>query len=322
MSCLAWNCHGLGNLLTGRELVDIIPAKDPSIVFLIETLTDEARLDIVQRNIDFDHQWVVPRKGRGGGYVGPKFTWCRNFKNGTSIWERFDRGLATNDWFLKFPGSKVHHLQCDSSDHCPLLVVLAPLDISSRKKPFWFEEMWLSNPRCGEIVQAAWNQGFGVEMDREILVEKCGKDLIWWNKNVFGSVKKDLVWKKQLLIRVESEALLNGNNSRVRQLKSEINELLDREARVWAQRSRLLWANQGDKNTKYFHNCATKRFRKNQIVKIRDKQHVWRYNPEEISLVVTNYYEDLFHLARLDQSNGVLDHVPQLITEEMNASLR
>lgn len=81
-----------------------------------------------------------------------------------------------------------------------------------------------------------------MDMDREILakVEKCGKDLIWWNMNVFGSVKQDLFRKKQLLIRVEFEALLNGNNTRVRQLKSKINELLDREARMWVQRSRLL----------------------------------------------------------------------------------
>lgn len=37
-----------------------------------------------------------------------------------------------------------------------------------------------------------------MDMDREILakVEKCGKDLIWWNMNVFGSVKQDLVRKK------------------------------------------------------------------------------------------------------------------------------
>ena len=70
------------------------------------------------------------------GYVGPNFTWCRHFENGTSIWERLDRGMATNGWFLKFPSSKVHHLQCDFSDHCPILIVLAPLDIPPRKKLF------------------------------------------------------------------------------------------------------------------------------------------------------------------------------------------
>jgi len=48
MSCLAWNCRGLGNLRTGKELVKIIRAKDLFMVFLVETLTNEARLDTVQ----------------------------------------------------------------------------------------------------------------------------------------------------------------------------------------------------------------------------------------------------------------------------------
>lgn len=33
-----------------------------------ETLIDEARLEIVQRNIEFDHRWVVP-EDRGSGLV-------------------------------------------------------------------------------------------------------------------------------------------------------------------------------------------------------------------------------------------------------------
>ena len=47
MSFLAWNCHGLGNLCTGRELMELIQAKDPAVVFLAETLTDEARLEFI-----------------------------------------------------------------------------------------------------------------------------------------------------------------------------------------------------------------------------------------------------------------------------------
>ena len=69
MSCLAWNYRGLGNLRTGMELVEIVQAKDPVVVFLAETLTDDARLEVIQRSIGFDHRWVVPRMGRGGGLV-------------------------------------------------------------------------------------------------------------------------------------------------------------------------------------------------------------------------------------------------------------
>ena len=38
-------------------------------MFLAETLIDDARLEFIQRSIGFDHRWVVPRVGRGGGLV-------------------------------------------------------------------------------------------------------------------------------------------------------------------------------------------------------------------------------------------------------------
>ena len=68
-SCLAWNCRRLGNLHTRKELVEIVRAKDPAVVFLAETLTNDARLEFVQSSIGFDQRWVVPRVGRSGGLV-------------------------------------------------------------------------------------------------------------------------------------------------------------------------------------------------------------------------------------------------------------
>ena len=67
MSCLAWNCGGLGNPCTVRELGDLIQAKDPSVVFLAETWADEARLKKVKRNLGFDNLHFVERINRGEG---------------------------------------------------------------------------------------------------------------------------------------------------------------------------------------------------------------------------------------------------------------
>lgn len=47
---LSWT----GEPTTGRDLGEIIQAKDPSIMFIVETLTDEARIDRVMHDIDFD----------------------------------------------------------------------------------------------------------------------------------------------------------------------------------------------------------------------------------------------------------------------------
>ncbi|KAK9997852.1 hypothetical protein SO802_017455 [Lithocarpus litseifolius] len=152
--------------------------------------------------------------------------------------------------------------------------------------------MWLSNSSCKEVVVSAWGSGSEIDLKGDILrkVEKCGKKLGRWEKNVFGNVRLKLNRLKKDLAREERAAMVSGNNFSVRQIKREIEVLQDREATIWAQQSRILWENQGDKNTKYFHSCATMRFRKNSM-------------------------ED----GRV--SISILDYVPIVIDEEMNESL-
>ena len=311
-------------------------------MFIAETLTNEARLDRVLQDIDFDKKWLVPKKGCGGGlvlfwkasinltvedsskyyvdvcidknteqewrftgfygepetlrrseawdslhrsnhhpntpwlyvgdfnelvrqdeklggairsnnqmqlfkdvldecgfmdlgFVSPKFTWNRHFEDGRSIWERLDRGLANNAWFQKFPGSRVHHLRCDSLDHVPLFINLSGLEPPPRKKCFRFKEMWLSDNHCGETVEASWCSSISEIDDSAIIkkVERCGKDLAWWNRNIFGNVRLELRRKRKMLVQAEMEAMSSGLNFWVRELKHEINILLDREAWMW-----------------------------------------------------------------------------------------
>ena len=49
-------------------------------------------------------------------FAGFPFTWHKHYPDFT-VWERLDRSLATNEWFLMFPGTKVHHLDVTTSDH-------------------------------------------------------------------------------------------------------------------------------------------------------------------------------------------------------------
>ena len=91
---------------------------------------------------------------------------------------------------MKFPGLRVYHSSCDSSNYDPLHIVLSNLDPPIREKLFCFEEIWLSNIGCEEVVHSEWNSfgDFGYEGEILAKVDKCGKDLNWWNKNVFGNV--------------------------------------------------------------------------------------------------------------------------------------
>ena len=66
------------------------------------------------------------------GFEGSKYTWSKHFENGVSIWERFDRCLVNNSWFMKFGGSRVFRLSCNSLDHVPILVLLLGVNLPTR----------------------------------------------------------------------------------------------------------------------------------------------------------------------------------------------
>lgn len=72
--------------------------------------------------------------------------------------------------------------------------------------------MSLTNLGCEEVVYLAWTSTNGFDIEGDILakVDKCGRDLKWWNQNVFGNVHKELERLKQLLPRAESEAMLSA----------------------------------------------------------------------------------------------------------------
>ena len=56
---------------------------------------------------------------------------------------------------------------------------------------FRFEEMWLLNLGCSKIVEAMWNRCETKSMEGILSrVEKCGRDLRWWDKNVRRECEK------------------------------------------------------------------------------------------------------------------------------------
>ena len=115
--------------------------------------------------------------------------------------------------------------------------------------------------------------------------------------------------------------MISGSNLRVRSLESEINILLDKEARMWCQQSGVLWLKHGDNNTKFFHSRATQRHQKNLIRGINDCINTWKVQPDEITNVLVSYYQERFTIANLTPSNATIDLVLHVITSEMNSML-
>ena len=258
------------------------------------------------------------------GFKGNPFTSKKYFKDGQTLWERLDRGLANNEWLLRYEGTTVHHLTCSTSDHCPLFIEPEVVVPTNLEKPFRFEKMWLADKGCSDTVRQVWSKQSNRDIASGIVpkIENCGKALKKWSSTNFGSVRKELKLKQKVLARVELEALTTRVHFRAWGLRNEVNDLLDKETRMWFQRSRALWAIHGDKNSKYFHSRATQRFRRNKIEGIKNARGQWCSDPKDVAKELLDYYSELFTSTQACQPDLALEAVPCLITKGMNRDLR
>ena len=128
-------------------------------------------------------------------YIGPKFTWIYQMRNGSQIRERLDRALVSVDWSMKFPSAKLFHRSSSVSDHSPILLRLTTTKKKKNvKRIFRFESMWLQDQRCEGVVLDAWQEGLVSGSDFPILscLELCRHKLEAWNVAEFGHVGKEI----------------------------------------------------------------------------------------------------------------------------------
>ena len=183
--------------------------------------------------------------------------------------------------------------------------------------------MWLAEKGCTNIVQSEWNK-HRVDNNAEGIVPKielCGLALKKWSSKIFGSVGRELHLKKKLLAKEELEAFLTSVNFKARMLKSEVNDLMEKETRMWFRRSCSLWVTFGDKNSKYFHSRATQHYRRNKIDGVKDGMGHWKHDPKEIANDFLKYFVELFSTSNNCQSELALDTIQSLVTDDMNRYL-
>ncbi|KAF7142356.1 hypothetical protein RHSIM_Rhsim05G0134900 [Rhododendron simsii] len=66
-------------------------------------------------------------------------------------------------------------------------------------------------------------------------------------------------------------------------LEKELEDLWQKDAMYWHQRSRIKWLQMGDKNSRFFHLSTIQRRQRNQIMRLKDKGGIWKSEPKEIA---------------------------------------
>ena len=90
---------------------------------------------------------------------------------------------------------------------------------------------------------------------------------------------------------------------------------------MWRQRSRISWMKDGDRNTKFFHSKASQQCRRNYITKLYDSTGRWCTRQSQVNDSILGFYRELFTSANPENLADVLEVIPQVVTESMNASL-
>lgn len=258
------------------------------------------------------------------GYTGNPFSWSNGRKGLDNILERIDRAVATPDWRNLFPCHEVRNLPRYKSDHSPLLVTFtdsAP-NLSNRNNPrcFRMEHMWLQHPNFKENLDNAWERTTMGENIMEKL-QICGAELMHWANKEFGNVKKK---KKELYERLRELQQIEQNpvaEHETRKIELELDEVLKNEETMWLQRSRAIWLQDGDRNTKFFHQKATNRKRRNTIQCIQNERGESVTKFEDIVAVVRNYFIQVFSHEAGGDDTDVLNALECKVTPDINKAL-
>ena len=86
---------------------------------------------------------------------------------------------------------------------------------------------------------------------------------------------------------------------RERACQEALEELLDREELMWAQKARTNWILYGDRNTRYFLTVVRQRRSKNRIIQIKDEEGNLTDNPEEIENIFLNLSKEALGVIKL-----------------------
>ncbi|XP_020688676.1 uncharacterized protein LOC110104067 [Dendrobium catenatum] len=205
--------------------------------------------------------------------IGPRFTWCNNKEGASRIWERLNRCLVNSVALQKLPFAHTRHLARVASDHSPIVFKLDER-VRLKVKNIKFEDTWRSYPVARTIVYHSWRKNDFGDEDLNELKESLKREILeLQNKEAVGED-----WSGDDLLVLRSKV-------------HELNVTLRRLSTWWNQRAKARWHEEGDTNSKLFHNFATARRNGNRVVQIKDVHNNLQEEDDQIEKVFIQYFE-------------------------------
>lgn len=101
----------------------------------------------------------------------------------------------------------------------------------------------------------------------------------------------------------------------MRSTEVELETLLKQEEILWSQRSRATWLRHGNRDTKFFHQKATQRKKRNRIEELMDDDGRKWSDSINIARVLTDYFTGLFSTSNPTDIETATSLVANRLTE-------
>jgi hypothetical protein len=233
------------------------------------------------------------------GFEGNWWTYEKRVAGGAFCKVRLDRALASAPWSEMFPGAILRHLTGAASDHCPIFLrwrATARQRRSTEDKIFRYEVMWESHEQFKPHLDGVW-QREGKATSMQQLKEKLtmvSGSLETWGKNTFGHVQREIKQLNNRLETLRSGPLRQSPSYEEIKVREHLVELHHREEVMWRQRSRIQWLAKGNRNTRFLHQRASQRKKRNRIVRLKRVDGMFTEDDQEMATLTTDFYKDLY----------------------------
>lgn len=259
------------------------------------------------------------------GFKGQKFTWSNGRHGRDLTLERLDRAVANTEWSRVSNVVEVNILPRFCSDHSPLLISFDPASCKAWTKNmrFLFEAGWMKDVEHKNLVRKAWRIK-GPSSDKWLVLkarlDSCRGLLKNWARSSANKEGLDIKKVEEDLQKVQMEGDPK-DSVKEKALKDSLDHLLEIEDLKWRQRARENWLQFGDRNTKYFHACASQRKSRNSIREIKDLEGKKWSSQKGIERAFVGYFHWLYKAECDLEMEACLDSISPKVTAEMNYQL-
>ncbi|KAA3460308.1 reverse transcriptase [Gossypium australe] len=267
----------------------------------------------------FEKSGAKENGGLSGGFRGMVwFTWERGNLPETKIEEKLDRGVANKEWMNLFPMGSIQHLPYSMSDHCPLLLHTNSGIMHTRSLKFKFEAWWTMDESFEKKVKVSWKSSTGTLIEKLESLQLCLKRWASTIKRGREGLKRKLTRELASLLEKERD---DETMAKTIDTKIHLNMEIDKDEMYWEQRARANWLRLGDKNSAFFHKCASVRKRSNTIYRLESDEGREITDDSEIKETATSFFQELFTTNGVKDPSHLLMGIENKISLEFNTVL-